>query len=204
MLNEFKEIFCVNNGFSFIFSLTACGNSTEKSKNQTSNKNELPAIPKQVFSSSKINENISKKEIKKSVSKYLDINHALIENIESLSNKDNLNKNELKKLNSLTEMNDKNDSNFSNFIQNTNLPNGYKDGVFKTKDYITTANQYLKKLNTQIQKVNKNSNSDNLSIKDIDEINSINEQYKKDVNGKKQKEVETFLKDKNIKTKAFN
>ena len=186
------------------FSLTACGNSTEKSKNQTSNKNELPAIPKQVFSSSKINENISKKEIKKSVSKYLDINHALIENIESLSNKDNLNKNELKKLNSLTEMNDKNDSNFSNFIQNNNLPNGYKDGVFKTKDYITTANQYLKKLNTQIQKVNKNSNSDNLSIKDIDEINSINEQYKKDVNGKKQKEVETFLKDKNIKTKAFN
>lgn len=186
------------------FSLTACGNSTEKSKNQTSNKNELPAIPKQVFSSSKINENISKKEIKKSVSKYLDINHALIENIESLSNKDNLNKNELKKLNSLTEMNDKNDSNFSNFIQNTNLPNGYKDGVFKTKDYITTANQYLKKLNTQIQKVNKNSNSDNLFIKDIDEINSINEQYKKDVNGKKQKEVETFLKDKNIKTKAFN
>ena len=186
------------------FSLTACGNSTEKSKNQTSNKNELPAIPKQVFSSSKINENISKKEIKKSVSKYLDINHALIENIESLSNKDNLNKNELKKLNSLTEMNDKNDSNFSNFIQNTNLPNGYKDGVFKTKYYITTANQYLKKLNTQIQKVNKNSNSDNLSIKDIDEINSINEQYKKDVNGKKQKEVETFLKDKNIKTKAFN
>lgn len=186
------------------FSLIACGNSTEKSKNQTSNKNELPAIPKQVFSSSKINENISKKEIKKSVSKYLDINHALIENIESLSNKDNLNKNELKKLNSLTEMNDKNDSNFSNFIQNTNLPNGYKDGVFKTKDYITTANQYLNKLNTQIQKVNKNSNSDNLSIKDIDEINSINEQYKKDVNGKKQKEVETFLKDKNIKTKAFN
>ena len=186
------------------FSLTACGNSTEKSKNQTSNKSELPAIPKQVFSSSKINENISKKEIKKSVSKYLDINHALIENIESLSNKDNLNKNELKKLNSLTEMNDKNDSNFSNFIQNNNLPNGYKDGVFKTKDYITTANQYLNKLNTQIQKVNKNSNSDNLSIKDIDEINSINEQYKKDVNGKKQKEVETFLKDKNIKTKAFN
>ncbi|OFN24633.1 hypothetical protein HMPREF2578_07770 [Staphylococcus sp. HMSC072H03] len=185
------------------FSLTACGNSTEKSKNQTSNKNELPAIPKQVFSSSKINENISKKEIKKSVSKYLDINHALIENIESLSNKDNLNKNELKKLNSLTEMNDKNDSNFSNFIQNTNLPNGYKDGVFKTKDYITTANQYLNKLNTQIQKVNKNSNSDNLSIKDIDKINSINEQYKKDVNGKKQKEVETFLRDKNIKTKAF-
>ena len=186
------------------FSLTACGNSTEKSKNQTSNKSELPAIPKQVFSSSKINENISKKEIKKSVSKYLDINHALIENIKSLSNKDNLNKNELKKLNSLTEMNDKNDSNFSNFIQNNNLPNGYKDGVFKTKDYITTANQYLNKLNTQIQKVNKNSNSDNLSIKDIDKINSINEQYKKDVNGKKQKEVETFLKDKNIKTKAFN
>ena len=186
------------------FSLTACGNSTEKSKNQTSNKSELPAIPKQVFSSSKINENISKKEIKKSVSKYLDTSHALFENIESLSDKDNLNKNELKKLKSLTEMNDKNDSNFSNFIQNNNLPNGYKDGVFKTKDYITTANQYLNKLNTQIQKVNKNSNSDNLSIKDIDKINSINEQYKKDVNGKKQKEVETFLKDKNIKTKAFN
>ena len=41
------------------FSLTACGNSTEKSKNQTSNKSELPAIPKQVFSSNKNNKNIS-------------------------------------------------------------------------------------------------------------------------------------------------
>ncbi|HGN7442371.1 NDxxF motif lipoprotein [Staphylococcus hominis] len=199
-----KKFFVLIMASFLFFSLTACGNSTEKSKNQTSNKNELPTIPKQVFSSNKINENISKKEIKKNVSKYLDTYHALIENIESLRNKDNLNKNELKKLNSLTEMNDKNDSNFSDFIQNNNLPNGYKDGVFKTKDYITTSNQYLNKLNTQIQKVNKNSNSDNLSTKDIDKINSINEQYKKDVNGKKQKEVETFLKDKNIKTKAFN
>ncbi|MGX0244065.1 NDxxF motif lipoprotein [Staphylococcus hominis] len=186
-----------------LFTLTACDNSTEKPKNQTANKNELPAIPKQVFSSNKMNENISEKEIKKSVSKYLDTSHALFENIESLSDKDNLNKNELKKLKSLTEMNDKNDSNFSNFIQNNNLPNGYKDGVFKTKDYITTSNQYLKKMNTQIQKANKNSNSDTLSTKDIDKINSINEQYKKEVNGKKQKEVETFLRDKNIKTKAF-
>lgn len=186
-----------------LFTLTAYDNSTEKPKNQTANKNELPAIPKQVFSSNKMNENISEKEIKKSVSKYLDTSHALFENIESLSDKDNLNKNELKKLKSLTEMNDKNDSNFSNFIQNNNLPNGYKDGVFKTKDYITTSNQYLKKMNTQIQKANKNSNSDTLSTKDIDKINSINEQYKKEVNGKKQKEVETFLRDKNIKTKAF-
>ena len=87
------------------FSLTACGNSTEKSKNQTSNKSELPAIPKQVFSSSKINENISKKEIKKSVSKYLDTNHALIENIKSLSNKL-----ENEKLSNL-EFADENDSN---------------------------------------------------------------------------------------------
>ena len=37
------------------FSLTACGNSTEKSKNQTSNKKKLPTKTKKKISYSKIN-----------------------------------------------------------------------------------------------------------------------------------------------------
>ncbi|WP_267896991.1 hypothetical protein [Staphylococcus simulans] len=37
-------------------------------------------------------------------------------------------------------------------------------------------------------------------VKDIEETNS---KYKEKVNGKKQKEIESFLKEKNIETKAF-
>ncbi|WP_437750946.1 NDxxF motif lipoprotein [Staphylococcus shinii] len=187
-----------------LLTLTACGNSGATSKKETSNKKqELPAIPKKVFSSDKSNKKISEKEIRSSISEYLDTYHALFENIEHLSSKDKLNKSELKKLNNLTEMNNRNDNNFSNFIKNYDLPEGYKEGSLKTKDYVTSSNQYLKKINNQVQKINKNSDSDNLSTKDIAKIDKINKQYKKEVNGKKQKEVEKFLKDKNITTKAF-
>src|SRR5699024_4986100 len=52
-------------------------------------------------------------------------------------------------------------------------------------------------------KLNKNSESVDVSLEDANKINKINDQYKKEVNGKKQNEVEKFLKNKNIKTKAF-
>ncbi|WP_342610467.1 NDxxF motif lipoprotein [Staphylococcus hsinchuensis] len=199
-----KKIFILVVISFLLLGLTACGNSGETSKKETSNKkNELPTIPKKVFSSDENNKKISKKEIRSSISEYLDTYHALFKNIEHLSSKDKLNKSELKKLNDLTEMNNKNDNNFSNYVKNNDLPKGYKDGSLKTKDYVTSSNQYLKKLNNQVQKINKNSDSDNLSTKDIAKIDRINKQYKKEVNGKKQKEVEKFLRDKNIKTKAF-
>ncbi|PTF45011.1 hypothetical protein BUY18_10615, partial [Staphylococcus cohnii] len=59
------------------------------------------------------------------------------------------------------------------------------------------------KINSHIQKLNKHSESDDVSLEDAKKLNKINNQYKKEVNGKKQNEVDKFLKNKDIKTKIF-
>lgn len=80
--------------------LNPCGNFKEIStKHSSSQRHKLPKVPKQVFSSNKNNKNISEKELKNSLTKYLNTYHALFENIESLRSKDKLNKSELQKLN---------------------------------------------------------------------------------------------------------
>ncbi|MDT3983176.1 hypothetical protein RPN65_05545, partial [Staphylococcus ureilyticus] len=78
-----------------------------------------------------------------------------------------------------------------------------KEGTIKTKNYITSTNQFLNKINSHIQKLNKHSESDDVSLEDAKKLNKINDQYKKEVNGKKQNEVDKFLKNKDIKTKVF-
>ena len=95
-----KKLFMLVVTSLLLLTLTACDNSKEISTKQASNqRHELPEVPKQVFSSNKNNKNISEKEIKNSISKYLNTYHALFENIENLRSKDKLNKSELKKLN---------------------------------------------------------------------------------------------------------
>ncbi|MGY3479759.1 NDxxF motif lipoprotein [Staphylococcus cohnii] len=189
-----------------VFSASACsseGSSSEKQKSNTGKEETLPPIPKKVFSSNKTNQNISEKEMRQSLKTYLNTHDDIFKNAEKIRNKDNLTKKESQKLNKLTKLANENDDNFSKFIKNNDLPRGYKEGTLKTKNYITSTNQFLNKINLHIQKLNKNSESVDVSLEDANKINKINDQYKKEVNGKKQNEVEKFLKNKNIKTKAF-
>lgn len=189
-----------------VFSASACsseGSSSEKQKSNTDEEETLPPMPKEAFSSNKTNENISEKEMRQSLKTYLNTYDSIFKNTEKIRNKDNLNKKESQKLNGLTKLANENDDNFSKFIKNNNLPRGYKEGTLKTKNYITSTNQFLNKINHHIQKLNKNSESDDVSLEDANKINKINDQYKKEVNGKKQNEVEKFLKNKDIKTKVF-
>lgn len=189
-----------------VFSASACsseGGSSEKQKSNTGEKETLPPIPKQAFSSNKTNQNISEKEMRQSLKTYLNTHVGIFKNAEKIRNKDNLTKKESQKLNKLTKLANENDDNFSKFIKNNDLPRGYKEGTLKTKNYITSTNQFLNKINSHIQKLNKNSDSDDVSLEDVNKLNKINDQYKKEVNGKKQNEVEKFLKNKDIKTKAF-
>ena len=189
-----------------VFSASACsseGSSSEKQKSNTGKEETLTPIPKKVFSSNKTNQNISEKEMRQSLKTYLNTHDDIFKNAEKIRNKDNLTKKESQKLNKLTKLANENDDNFSKFIKNNDLPRGYKEGTLKTKNYITSTNQFLNKINLHIQKLNKNSESVDVSLEDANKINKINDQYKKEVNGKKQNEVEKFLKNKNIKTKAF-
>lgn len=189
-----------------VFSASACSSeesSSEKQKSNTDEEETLPPMPKEAFSSNKTNENISEKEMRQSLKTYLNTYDSIFKNTEKIRNKDNLNKKESQKLNRLTKLANENDDNFSKFIKNNNLPRGYKEGTLKTKNYITSTNQFLNKINHHIQKLNKNSESDDVSLEDANKLNKINDQYKKEVNGKKQNEVEKFLKNKDIKTKVF-
>lgn len=182
--------------------LVACskGESENKSSDQEAKATE---IPKKVFSSQKSDEKISKDEMGSSIKKYLDTFDALDENTSEIRDKDELNEKDQNKLNKLTKLTNKNDKNFKQFIENNQLPKQYEKGSLKVSDYVTSVNELMNKINDKVDATMDDSNTDQTKLKNVGEIKEINAQYKKQVNGKKQKEVEQFLNKHDIQTKAF-
>ncbi|ANQ63165.1 NDxxF motif lipoprotein [Staphylococcus equorum] len=182
--------------------LVACskGESENKSSDQEVKATE---IPKKVFSSQKSDEKISEDEMGSSIKKYLDTFDALDENTSEIRDKDELNEKDQNKLNKLTKLTNKNDKNFKQFIENNKLPKQYKKGSLKVSDYVTSVNELMNKINDKVDATMDDSNTDQTKLKNVGEIKEINAQYKKQVNGKKQKEVEQFLNKHDIQTKAF-
>lgn len=184
------------------FLLVACskGESENKSSDQEAKATE---IPKKVFSSQKSDEKISEDEMGSSIKKYLDTFDALDENTSKIRDKDELNEKDQNKLNKLTKLTNKNDKNFKQFIENNQLPKQYEKGSLKVSDYVTSVNELMNKINDKVDATMDDSNTDQTKLKNVGEIKEINAQYKKQVNGKKQKEVEQFLNKHDIQTKAF-
>lgn len=182
--------------------LVACskGESENKSSDQEAKATE---IPKKVFSSQKSDEKISEDEMGSSIKKYLDTFDALDENTSKIRDKDELNEKDQNKLNKLTKLTNKNDKNFKQFIENNQLPKQYEKGSLKVSDYVTSVNELMNKINDKVDATMDGSNTDQTKLKNVGEIKEINAQYKKQVNGKKQKEVEQFLNKHDIQTKAF-
>ena len=182
--------------------LVACskGESENKSSDQEAKATE---IPKKVFSSQKSDEKISEDEMGSSIKKYLDTFDALDENTSKIRDKDELNEKDQNKLNKLTKLTNKNDKNFKQFIENNQLPKQYEKGSLKVSDYVTSVNELMNKINDKVDATMDDSNTDQTKLKNVGEIKEINAQYKKQVNGKKQKEVEQFLNKHDIRTKAF-
>ncbi|MFQ3727171.1 NDxxF motif lipoprotein [Staphylococcus equorum] len=182
--------------------LVACskGESENKSSDQKAKATETP---KKVFSSQKSDEKISEDEMGSSIKKYLDTFDALDENTSEIRDKDELNEKDQNKLNKLTKLTNKNDKNFKQFIENNQLPKQYEKGSLKVSDYVTSVNELMNKINDKVDATMDDSNTDQTKLKNVGEIKEINAQYKKQVNGKKQKEVEQFLNKHDIQTKAF-
>ncbi|RIL27176.1 NDxxF motif lipoprotein [Staphylococcus equorum] len=182
--------------------LVACskGESENKSSDQEAKATE---IPKKVFSSQKSDEKISEDEMGSSIKKYLDTFDALDENTSKIRDKDELNEKDQNKLNKLTKLTNKNDKNFKQFIENNQLPKQYEKGSLKVSDYVTSVNELMNKINDKVDATMDDSNTDQTKLKNVGEIKEINAQYKKQVNGKKQKEVEQILNKHDIQTKAF-
>ncbi|WP_163580810.1 NDxxF motif lipoprotein [Gracilibacillus saliphilus] len=160
-------------------------------------------VPTTVFQSEKKNSSIDEEEMKASIIKYLDTNEELFiatyqfEDI--LYANEKLSEKETEKLNEVIKLVKENDENFAHYIVNNTLPRGYQEDVKRISDYITNSNQVIVEINENVDHLVDNISDGNISVEDFNIVpDNINQ-----VTGRVQKEIEKFLDEKNIETKAF-
>lgn len=187
------------------FTLVGCSSSSEeKNSKDTSNDNKQSQnsskhnhkIPKHIFDKTTKNQKISESTIKKDIKTYLDTDRKLTDAREPYEDKldsdEKLSKKKEQKFNHIVDLQERNLKNFAKYINNNQMPN---------KEY----EQYTKKIsNYMIAIYQTNQRALNLdedaSLKDILDINKD----KNIANGREQAKIEKFLKEKNIKTIAFD
>ncbi|SFI91468.1 MULTISPECIES: NDxxF motif lipoprotein [unclassified Bacillus (in: firmicutes)] len=189
--------------------MSACSHDTQSNEVNDARYNKLSniqsindiaiEIPENIFNSQKKNENINEDEMKQSIKNYLDYSWELSENIIPLSSTisdKNVTESDREKLQKLMDLAKKNNVNFHDFISNNNIPDDYQKPSKEIYEYISSSTALLLEMQQEIDKLSQNGN---LLKTDF----SFTKQFTK-VNGRKQKEIEKFLNEKNIKTTIFN
>lgn len=184
-----------------ILFLSACSNSAEpKEENDVQSiKDVTVKIPETIFTSSKKNETINEDEMKQNIKTYLNYSEELYENIVTFSSAmsdENVTKSDREKLKQLVNLAQQNDANFHDFISNNTIPDDYKQPSKEIHDYISASTALSVELEQELDKI---AQDGNLFKTDF----SFTKRFEK-VNGRKQKEIETFLKEKNIETEYFH
>ncbi|PGO29874.1 hypothetical protein CN984_11100 [Bacillus cereus] len=184
-----------------ILFLSACSNSAQhKEENDVQSiKDVTIKIPETIFTSSKKNETINEDEMKQNIKTYLDYNGELFENIVPLSSAmsdEEVTESDREKLKQLVDLAQQNDANFHDFISNNTIPDDYKQPSKEIHDYISASTALSVELEQELDKL---AQDGNLFKTDF----SFTKRFEK-VNGRKQKEIEKFLKEKNIKTEYFH
>ncbi|KAA0747257.1 NDxxF motif lipoprotein [Bacillus sp. AY3-1] len=184
-----------------ILFLSACSNSAQhKEENDVQSiKDVTIKIPETIFTSSKKNETINEDEMKQNIKTYLNYSGELYENIVPLSSAmsdEEVTESDRKKLKQLVDLAQQNDANFLNFISNNTIPDDYKQPSKEIHDYISASTALSVELEQELDKL---AQDGNLFKTDF----SFTKRFEK-VNGRKQKEIETFLKAKNIETEYFH
>ena len=184
-----------------ILFLSACSNSAQpKEENDVQSiKDVTIKIPETIFTSSKKNETINEDEMKQNIKTYLDYSGELDENIVPLSSSmsdENVTESDRKKLKQLVDLAKQNDANFHDFISNNTIPDDYKQPSKEIHDFISASTALSVELEREFDKL---AQDGNLFKTDF----SFTKRFEK-VNGRKQKEIEKFLKEKKIETEYFN
>ncbi|MGH1328304.1 NDxxF motif lipoprotein [Bacillus pretiosus] len=184
-----------------ILFLSACSNSAQpKEENDVQSiKDVTIKIPETIFTSSKKNETINEDEMKQNIKTYLNYSGELYENIVPLSSSmsdENVTESDREKLKQLVDLAKQNDANFHDFISNNTIPDDYKQPSKEIHDYISASTALSVELEQELDKL---AQDGNLFKTDF----SFTKRFEK-VNGRKQKEIETFLKEKNIETEYFH
>jgi hypothetical protein len=181
--------------------LSACSNSAQSNEENDvqSIKDVTIKIPEHIFTSSKKNETINEDEMKQSIKSYLDYSGELFENIVPLSSAmsdENVIESDREKLQKLIDLAKQNDANFHDFISNNTIPDDYKKPSKEMYEFISASTALSVELEQELDKL---AQDGNLFKTDF----SFTKRFEK-VNGRKQKEIEKFLKEKNIKTEYFH
>ncbi|MBE7104823.1 NDxxF motif lipoprotein [Bacillus cereus] len=181
--------------------LSACSNSAQSNEENDvqSIKDVTIKIPEHIFTSSKKNETINENEMKQSIKSYLDYSGELFENIVPLSSAmsdENVIESDREKLQKLIDLAKQNDANFHDFISNNTIPDDYKKPSKEIYEFISSSTALSVELDQEIEKIAQDGNLFNADF-------SFTKRFEK-VNGRKQKEIEKFLKEKNIRTEYFN
>ncbi|MEK5200586.1 NDxxF motif lipoprotein [Bacillus mycoides] len=184
-----------------ILFLSACSNSAQpKEENDVQSiKDVTIKIPETIFTSSKKNETINENEMKQNIKTYLDYSGELDENIVPLSSSmsdENVTESDREKLKQLVDLAQQNDANFHDFISNNTIPDDYKKPSKEMYEFISASTALSVELEHELDKI---AQDGNLFKTDF----SFTKRFEK-VNGRKQKEIEKFLKEKNIRTEYFN
>ncbi|WP_144613117.1 NDxxF motif lipoprotein [Bacillus cereus] len=156
-------------------------------------------IPETIFTSSKKNETINEDEMKQNIKTYLDYSGELYENIVPLSSAmsdEEVTESDREKLKQLVDLAQQNDANFHNFISNNTIPDDYKQPSKEIHDYISSSTALSVELEQELDKLAQDGNLFKIDF-------SFTKRFEK-VNGRKQKEIETFLKENNIETDYFH
>lgn len=179
-----------------ILFLSACSNSAQpKEENDVQSiKDVTIKIPETIFTSSKKNETINEDEMKQNIKTYLNYSGELDENIVPLSSSmsdENVTESDREKLKQLVDLAKQNDANFHTFISNNTIPNDYKQPSKEIHDFISASTALSVELEDELDKL---AQDGNLFKTDF----SFTKRFEK-VNGRKQKEIEKFLKEKILK-----
>jgi len=191
-----------------ILLLPACSNDTQSNEANDTRYDKLDdvqsikdvtiKIPETIFTSSKKNETINEDEMKQHIKTYLDYSGELDENIVPLSSAmsdEEVTESDREKLKQLIDLAQQNDANFHNFISNNTIPDEYKKPSKEIFDYISASTALSIELEQELDKL---AQDGNLFKTDF----SFTKRFEQ-VNGRKQKEIEKFLKEKNIETEYF-
>ncbi|PEJ00497.1 NDxxF motif lipoprotein [Bacillus wiedmannii] len=184
-----------------ILFLSACSNSAQhKEENDVQSiKDVTIKIPETIFTSSKKNETINEDEMKQNIKTYLDYSGELDENIVPLSSSmsdEEVTESDRKKLKQLVDLAKQNDANFHDFISNNTIPDDYKQPSKEIHDFISASTALSVELERELDKI---AQDGNLFKTDF----SFTKRFEQ-VNGRKQKEIEKFLKEKKIETEYFH
>lgn len=192
--------------------LTGCGNNDSKKDDheQHTTASQVPKhakklTEKDIFTSNKKNADISEKEMKEALSKYLAVNSDILDNKYYMQHEldkqsDSQTKVTDKQADQLSELSNlavKNDLHFKKFVANNHIPKDYDNNTQRIIKYFKALNSTISNVDEDIEKLGYQPQN---SINIVD----VPTNYAGDVNKSQQDKIKAFLKSKGIPTDAIN